>query len=200
MVRVVMRAGLLALVPCLLVAQGTDRAAGAVGAFSASVGVATGSTSFSCDACESRRDNSVSVLFQGGVRVRPRLVVGGEANVWRSDYRDSRGTGTAQVVFGGVVAQWYPMESQFFLKGGAGAAWTRDDLTPSQSGNIRVTAAGPAFTVGAGWDLPLGRRLWATPYLDIISALGSDQMVNGLRTSDSLGSSTIQLGLALTRR
>lgn len=197
-VRYFLYSSMLITAPLALSAQGEP--ARRAGALSASVGVGAGSASFSCAGCESRRDNSASALVRAAVAIHPRLVVGVEATGWRGDYRDARGTGTVRMTFANAVAQWYPSASGFFVKGGAGAAWIRDELALTQTGNLTVTTSGPAFVAGAGWDVLLGRRAWVTPYVDLDVAAKREQTVNAVRSTDRFGGSVIQVGAALTLR
>jgi hypothetical protein len=169
--------------------------------FTASLGIGSGATSFSCDACGSHHDAGVAWLASAGVRVHPALVVAAEASGWSGNYADSRGTGNARIVFGDVDVAWHPRPtSGFFVKAGAGAAWITDDVTITQVGKTTVTSHSPAFIVGAGWDMPVARGFAITPYANLDYAAQSNGTVNGFRGAQKLGGTLAHVGIAATLR
>ncbi len=181
----------LALTPAALAAQ----------SIVVSAGVGSGSASFSCDGCASRRDNAVAALLRAGVVVHPQLTIAAEASGWWGDFKDARGTGSMRMTFATAVAQWHPVPtSGAFVKAGAGAAWIRDELRVTQTGNATVTTSGPAFVVGAGWDLHVVRHASITPYADFDVAAKREQTINSVRDEGRFGGTLLHVGVALTFR
>ena len=111
-----------------------------------------------------------------------RLLLGFEGSFWGRDQGGAsiaRGNGT-------FTAMYYPSEKGGgFLKGGIGWA-TISRATTSGSATTTATESGFGLTLGAGWDIRLGRNL----YLDTLdSAYGSGwKRENSFLTHAPLGS------------
>jgi len=92
------------------------------------------------------------------------LLVGGEAIAWAKTENDatvSQGNFTANILF-------YPsLNGGFFLKTGLGFASASSSFT---LGNTTTTTTDNGFgtTLGAGYDLKLGRNLYLTPNVDAL--------------------------------
>jgi hypothetical protein len=170
-------------------------------AMSWSVGVGGGSAVFDCGPCSMDADHGITGFARGTVAVRSRLAVGAEVSGWLGRYEASPGTGVASVTSASLVAQWYPLVKYAgFVKAGAGLGWIREELTLNQMGRTTVKASGATFGVGAGWDIPVRGRWWATPYVDLGVLPASSQTVNGSTTNNELGATVLRAGLAITIR
>jgi hypothetical protein len=183
--------------PAALAAQSPRPQAGSVWL---SVGVGSGSASFSCDACGSRRNNALAGVARVSVAVHRALTLGVEVSGWTSDFSDPRGSGAARMLFTNVVAQWYPAASGVFMKAGAGVASIRDAITFTQIGRAIVTTHSPSFVVGAGWHVSVAQRWSLTPYADLNVARKAALTVNGFRAATQLGGSLVHIGAAVTVR
>ncbi len=119
-------------------------------------GFGWGSYGFSCDGCGSvSREGSVTGYLKMGGTVGPKLLLGGESTVWTK----SEGGGT--VTAGNVTfnAYYYPQASGgFFLNGGVG--FSRIELS---GGGFSAGETGPGFTLGAGYDIRVGRNISIAP-------------------------------------
>jgi hypothetical protein len=114
-----------------------------------------------CTNCDSDRPfgSGPAVLFQGGLRVSERLLVGGEIlstarTIDGVDFRHS---------YLLAVVQARPFATHgFFLKGGYGMAIVRDVF---QLGGVQVAARpwGMGLMYGAGWVFREGRRISVAP-------------------------------------
>jgi hypothetical protein len=170
-------------------------------ALSWSVGAGGGGAVFDCGPCSMDADQGVAGFARGMVALRSRLAIGAELGGWVGRYEASPGTGVASVTSASVVAQWYPLSRYAgFVKAGAGLGWIREELTLNQMGRTTVKANGAIFGAGAGWDIPVRGRWWATPYLDFTVHPSSPQTVNGAKTNNELGATLLRAGLALTIR
>lgn len=122
-----------------------------------------------------------AVYFRLGGTPSERLLVGGEVIGW---FRDQDG---ATVSRGNVTLSLllYPSRNGgLFLKGGVGAA----QVTVSQTiGNVTttVTDGGLGTTLGAGYDIRLGRNFYLTPNIDFLFQSIDD--VNNTLTLLSVG-------------
>jgi len=189
---------LLAALPATLPAQAAPRRAGG---FSLAAGVGAGSTSFSCDACVSQRDDGVGAVLRLGVNASSHLTLAAEASGWRADYDALRGTGKARVGLAQLVLQWYPSASAgAFVKAGGGVAAIRDELTLNDVGSVTVSTRNPAFVVGAGWEVGLGRHWAVVPFADLNVVSKGDQTVNDAETGERLGATLLHAGVAIRVR
>jgi len=145
--------GLLLVAPRTASAQA--RSGGWVG-FGGGVGSAGGT----CDDCESDDRETGGVGYvNAGVTVSPNLLLGAEFNLWTKKYVDPDFGGEAQVNFYNLLgtATIYPSSGGFFLKGGAGVAFSDIDIKDSGLSITFDMGRGLALIGGAGIDLPVGR-------------------------------------------
>ncbi len=110
---------------------------------------------------DSRRGGGAAYLRLGGT-VSQQVLLGGEVIGWgRSDdgATVSRGNATFSVLV-------YPSRSGgFFLKGGVGGANVTVE-TEERGGRLTREESGFGGTVGAGFDIRLGRNIYLTPNID----------------------------------
>jgi peptidoglycan-associated lipoprotein len=180
----------------MLVAQAPALLPGAV---SASVGLGTGSASFSCDGCGSQRSSGLAAQLGLGIAVRPSIVLSADVNRWTTDYADSRGSANARMLFVSAAAQWYPRStSSLFVKGGVGMASIEDDVNRTALGRTDITASAPALVLGAGWSFPLRGGWAATPYASLNYSMKGTQSINGVASSQKFGGTLMHVGVAAT--
>jgi hypothetical protein len=127
-------------------------------------GAGYGSAKPSCDGCgtmESRGSYTAHIRM-GGV-LSPHLLLGGDIDGWAK-----RESGTT-LSLGNVTAAlyYYPMPaSGLFLKGGLGASGFHGEV----SSTVTTTASGGGygFTIGAGYDIRVGRNISLTPVANLM--------------------------------
>ena len=93
-----------------------------------------------------------------------RVLLGFEGNFWG---RDQDGAGIARGN-GTFAAMFYPSaQGGAFLKGGIG--WSNiSRATTSGNSTTTTTESGFGLTLGAGWDVRLGRNIYLTPNIDAL--------------------------------
>jgi hypothetical protein len=115
----------------------------------------------SCSNCESDRpfDDGYSVVFQGGARVTPRLLVGGE--VFTTER--SGANATVRDTYLIAIAQYRPFTNYgFFIKGGYGVALVKERI-PLPDGDLEARTWGMGLMYGAGWLFRRQQRVSFAP-------------------------------------
>ena len=131
------------------------------------IGVGGGAESFnSYDGLGWSNDRWGGLVFaKAGFTVNQNLTIGGEGQLWVTEYSNYRRTLGSLMIIG----QLYPAAKQgFFLKGGGG--WTRDQLrlyytptTPAPS-----YRSGWGWVAGMGYDFRIAPSVSITPSLDFV--------------------------------
>jgi hypothetical protein len=114
------------------------------------------------------RENGGAFSVRLGGTLNPRLLLGGEFDIWSRTVEIEEGANvTANIYNLSGTATFYPRPSSgFFVKGGAGLSFV--DVTIDADGES-VTfdlGKGPGFVAGAGYDIRLSRRVSLTPAVD----------------------------------
>jgi hypothetical protein len=133
------------------------------------IGGGLGSATGSCDQCgdDEDRRNGVAGTVRAGWFVNPRLLLGGELNVWarREDVADVESW--LYMYNASATVTFYPSAtSGFFVKGGGGVAYLDTDLEAFDRVFELELGRGPGWVVGAGYDIPLG-RIALTPAVNV---------------------------------
>ncbi len=117
-------------------------------------GFGYGSRHESCDGCGSATDGGVSSFLKLGGTLSKSVLLGGSVNAWsksESGLTETLGNVTASVYY-------YPAPaSGFFVTGGLGLS----EYRLSDGGS--ETSTGWGFTLGAGYDIRVGRNISLTP-------------------------------------
>jgi hypothetical protein len=155
------------------------------------LGAAAGSAGMECTGCGSDRESGGSGYIRLGGTLSPHWLLGGEINGWARSK-----SGTDMVLANvAITASWYPSRTGgFFLKFGLGGlAYQEDD------GADKMEAAGASAIIGIGFDLPIGRSLSLTPFLNSIASSKSKVKFNGTElTGVEMNPNLVQVGLALS--
>jgi hypothetical protein len=124
--------------------------------FWASVGAAYGSANITCDDCQDGpRVGSFSPSIRLGGTISEHVRLGIMADAWT---HSSAGQSEWLGNFGGLVL-YYPQERRgLFLEGGAGWSFYWGQVTPDD-----VSGMGSGFSIGIGYDHPIGHQLSVTP-------------------------------------
>lgn len=116
------------------------------------------------DGLDGERLNGGSGYLRMGGTPSQRVLLGFEGHFWGRDQDGAtiaRGNGTFAMMF-------YPSaQGGGFLKGGIGWASISHERTSGNS-TTTTTEGGIGLTVGAGWDVQLGRNLYLTPNVDAL--------------------------------
>ena len=95
-----------------------------------------------------------------GATLGPHFRLGGDLNVWvrpEGDYTETLGSVMP-------VLQVYPARTVgFHVRGGGGYAWSS---VTDEIYRFTSTLGGFGTVVGAGWEIPVSRKLFITPYVD----------------------------------
>lgn len=156
-------------------------------------GLGYGPFDASCTGCGSITSKSD---FTGHLRLggtfRPNVLLGGDIVAWTKSANgfDELGGNTTATVY------YYPMvRSGLFLKGGVGVALY--DLSPTNSGS-GAEGTGVGFTIGAGYDLRVGRNISLTPVGNFLFGSVGDIQQNGATILRGWKQTIIEFGLDVT--
>lgn len=123
------------------------------------IGGGAGRAEVTCDACDDEGgETGGSGYVKAGWTLSPRLLVGGELNVWTR--REALGDSDAWLTMynASATVTFYPSAAAgFFVKGGAGVAYLDTDVERRGSTVTIDLGSGPGVLVGAGYDIRLGR-------------------------------------------
>jgi hypothetical protein len=155
------------------------------------LGAAAGSAGMECNGCGSDRQGGGSGYIRLGGTLSPHWLLGGEIDGWaRSE------SGTDMVLANvAITASWYPSRTGgFFLKFGLGGL-----AYAEEAGSNKLEVAGASGIVGIGFDLPIGRSLSLTPFLNSIASSKSKVKFNGTELPGiEANPNLVQFGLALS--
>lgn len=143
--------------------------------FSGGIGVG----SLGCEDC-TRRETALSADLSLGGTLNDRLLIGAGTSAWS---KEEDGL-TLTVASLEARVRFYPrVESSFFLTGGLGVG----SIKAAFGGEFDETETGVGVTLGAGWDIRVGKNVSLTPYWTGTAVNAGDRDAN-------FG----QLGLAVT--
>jgi len=159
--------------------------------FFVGLGVGAGSVGIECSGCPSDRKSGGSGYIRLGSTLGAHWLLGAEIDGW------TRSESGVDMVLANValVASWYPSRTGgFFLKFGfGGVAYQEDD------GTDKTETAGAGGIIGIGYDIPLGRTVSLTPFLNSIASSGSTVKFNGTKIPGvEINPNLVQVGLALS--
>lgn len=131
-----------------------------------------GSAGVTCTECIfTERTSSGSMLMKGGWTINPHVLVGAEFDFWSENARRPSDPNalTMSLTLSNVSATltYYPSASSgFFVKGGAGGSMADFDGRLAGNATMINLGSGPGIIAGAGYDLPLWRRVSFTAGVD----------------------------------
>ncbi len=148
-------------------------------------GFGYGSAHATCTGCASASEGGATGFLKLGGTLSPKVLLGGAVNAF------SKSSGGATETLGNVTGSifYYPAPaSGFFVTGGLG--FSEYDLS---GGGVSISSTGWGFTVGAGYDIRVGRMISLTPVADF--AYGG-----GLSPGGATGwkQSVVDFGLGIT--
>lgn len=156
-------------------------------------GLGYGPFDASCSGCLSINSESgfTGHLRLGGT-LKPNVLLGGDIVAWTksADGFDELGGNTTATVY------YYPMvRSGLFLKGGVGLSLY--DISPTNSGS-GADGTGVGFTIGAGYDLRVGRNISLTPVGNFLFGSVGDIQQNGATVLTGWKQTILEIGLDVT--
>jgi hypothetical protein len=187
------------LMACALLALGAAAPAGAQEATTlhgpwVGGGIGTASASVNCDICIGDRNGGLSGYLAGGLRLTPALHVGAELNGW---FDQTDGVNQRLLLYGASL-WWHPQPGKnWFLKGGVGLM--NYHAGTGQENDDPLVASAGALQLGAGYDLRAGRKLWFSPFANML-VTSSGNLTSGNTIVTGASFSMLQLGAGLTWR
>jgi hypothetical protein len=134
------------------------------------LGLGYGSLDITCDGCEVDREGGLSGYFKLGGAVSSQVLLGVESNGW---YKSEEGTSITFGTLTGSVYLYPSPAANFYLRGGAGlATFAVEDFD---------TETGFGWSVGLGYDIPIGRKSALTPFANLSFGHINDATVNVLQ-------------------
>jgi hypothetical protein len=157
-------------------------------------GIGTASARVNCDACTSDRNGGLSGYLSGGLAVAPGVRAGAELAGWFDTTDDV----SQRLALYGASLWWNPNPAaSWYLKGGVGLLRYR--AATDNENDDPLTGSAAALQIGGGYDVRASRKLWFTPFANmIVSSHGNLTSGNTIVTQASY--SMLQLGAGLTWR
>lgn len=147
----------------------------------------------SCNGCVPlNSENSFTGHLRLGGTLQPRVLLGGDIVTW------ARSANGVDDVGGNMTAAayFYPMvRSGLFVKGGVGIAFF--STSPNNSGS-GADGAGAGFTIGAGYDVRVGRNISLTPVGNLVYGSVGDLQRNGGTIVRGWKQTILEFGLDVT--
>jgi hypothetical protein len=139
------------------------------------LGLGYGSLDLTCDGCDFDRQSGLSGYLRLGGAVSDRVLLGVESNGW---YKSEDGVGVTAGTLTGSVYVYPSSEADLFVRGGVGiASLDSEDINAD---------TGFGWSVGLGYDIPIGRKTALTPYANWF-----------VGHFDGGGTNTLQVGLGV---
>lgn len=151
-----------------------------------------GSVGTDCQACTTDRTTGGAAYLRLGGTLSPMFLLGGESDAW---FHSASGVNEA-LAFASFIATIYPSRTgAFFLKLGIGGMSYRAD-----DGVTVLTAEAPSGSLGAGYDIRLGRNVSLTPFVNGLGTSAVTFKLNGVTMSggEDIKINLLQVGLGVT--
>jgi hypothetical protein len=151
-----------------------------------------------CRICDANRGHSLSASGHVGFALSPRIIFGGEVELWRQNSRPDQNRPATEWMMGySAVMFWHPSARYpYYLKSGFGLVTYRihDDTN-----TLTSSALGPQL--GAGWEFPIASHVAVVPYANFLFAsTGAGVKFNGQQVLDHASLELFQFGVGLSRR
>ena len=147
-----------------------------------------------CDICVTDRNGGLSGYVAGGLRVTPSLHAGLEVTGW---FDNTEGVSQRLLLYG-TSLWWHPQPGkQWFLKGGLGLMQYHASTDAVNDEPLGTSTA--ALQLGGGYDFRAGRKLWVTPFANLI-VTSSGKLTSGNTVVTDASFSLLQVGAGVTWR
>lgn len=195
-------AGLLAtaltvFLPAAASAQAADREG-----FWFGFGAGVGSADATCDDCDDEdndRETGLAGYVKAGWTLNPQVLLGIEGSLWTKKEEVEGADVTLSMYNVSGTLTFYPSEtSGFFVKGGAGLAFTDSKIEEGNTTFDTDLGNGLGLTAGAGYDFRLGESVKLTPALDFYYGNIGDLKVGDQTFATGWKQNVIALTIGLT--
>jgi hypothetical protein len=152
-------------------------------------GFGYGSAHGACSSCGGANWGGATAFLKLGVTLSPSVLLGGAVNGW------SKSRGGVTTALGNVTASvfYYPaVKSGLFVTGGLGFS---DYMA---SGDSSTTGNGWGFTLGAGYDVRVGRNVSLTPSVHFVYGGVGDLQESGTTVLTGWRQRVIDFSLGIT--
>lgn len=157
-------------------------------------GLGTASARVNCELCANDRNGGLSGYLTGGLAVSPQVRAGAELAGWFDTTDDV----SQRLALVGASLYWNPNPSApWYLKGGIGLLNYR--ATTDNEDDDPLTGSVAALQVGGGYDFRAARKLWLSPFANLIVS-GSGNLASGNTIVADASYSMLQIGAGLTWR
>jgi autotransporter-like protein len=158
-------------------------------------GLGTASARVNCEICANDRNGGLSGYLTGGLTIARGLRAGAEVAGWF----DTTDEVKQSLALYGASLYWNPQPTgAWYLKGGLGLLHYHAD-TNNNPDDDPLSASAAALQLGGGYDVRASRRLWFTPFANlIVSTSGNLTSGNTIVTDASF--SLLQFGAGVTWR
>jgi hypothetical protein len=160
------------------------------------LGVGQGMLSATCSTCALvERERASLMVVRVGLTLTDRAIVGIDGDVYQRQYMNGRSetvtTDYQVVTLDGLF--YSNQRSDIFLKVGFGFSHLRSKQNPGP-GYRSMSATGPVFRFGAGFDMRFGRTWAVSPFVDQVVGLKGSSSVEDVTSKTS----SVLFGLAVT--
>ena len=157
-------------------------------------GLGTASARVNCDLCSNDRNGGLSGYLTGGLAVARGLRAGAELSGWFDTTDDV----SQRLALLGASLYWNPNPAApWYLKGGIGVLSYR--ASTDNENDDPLTGSVAALQVGGGYDFRAARKLWFTPFANLIVS-SSGNLTSGSTVVTGASYSMLQVGAGLTWR
>lgn len=149
----------------------------------------SGSKGIDCSICGAARESGFAGYYHLGLTPSPPLLLGLEAAVWSRN----RSSATVSASTLALLALWYPSRTGgLFLKAGTGVMTYRDNTV------LDLSTVGGSVLLGAGYDIPVARRLSLTAFVQAIGTADAELRLHDVKIGENVTPNVAQFGLGLT--
>lgn len=165
------------------------------------IGAGFGSAGVSCDDCGNLdRENSGAGYLKLGWTLSQQALVGIEVNGWsKHDTSDPNFKAAIKLYNVSGTLTYYPQPSSgLFLKGGVGSAIIDVDLKGLSTSTTLDLGKGFGFLLGAGYDIPVWRRVSLTPAVNYWHGQPGDLKILGTTFAKNWTQNVIDFTIGIT--
>jgi hypothetical protein len=160
-----------------------------------------GSAAVNCDDCgDEEREGGGTGFIRTGWTLNPRILIGAEFQLWtKDDTSDPDFSARLNVSnFSGTITLYPSETSGFFVKAGAGVSMINLELKSEGDTFTSEGGRGLGLVAGAGFDIPLGRRIAITPAVDFAYGRPGTVQILGLPFGENFRQNVLSASIGIT--